>query len=75
MNEDFALRVGQRLRCCRIQSGHTQESTARALQVPAMVVSRLERGKLLPTPLLLVELCQIFVVSAVTLLDLSAASH
>jgi transcriptional regulator with XRE-family HTH domain len=75
MSEEFALTIGQRLRRCRLQSGHTQESTARALQVPALVISRLERGKLLPTPWLLVELCQLFGVSADTLLGLSTAHH
>jgi DNA-binding XRE family transcriptional regulator len=73
MSEEFALTVGQRLRCYRLESGHTQESTARALQLPAMVVSRLERGKLLPTPWLLVELCQLFGVSADALLGLSTS--
>jgi DNA-binding XRE family transcriptional regulator len=38
-----------------------------------MVVSRLERGKLLPTPWLLVELCQLFGVSADALLGLSTS--
>ena len=75
MSEDFALTVGQRLRCYRLQSGHTQESAARALQLPALVVSRMERGKLLPTPWLLVELCQLFGVSADTLLGLPTADH
>ena len=75
MNEEFALTVGQRLRAYRLRSGHTQESAARAIQLPAMVFSRMERGKLLPTPWLLVELCQLLGVSADTLLGLSTADH
>ncbi|WP_240356118.1 helix-turn-helix domain-containing protein [Myxococcus eversor] len=57
MNENLAQRIGTQVRSARHRAGLSQEQVAEAIQVPTLVLSRLERGKLLPTLPTLVSLC------------------
>jgi len=57
MNENLAQKIGTQVRSARHRAGLSQAQVAEAIQVPMLVLNRLERGKLLPTLPTLVSLC------------------
>ncbi|MFY2561192.1 helix-turn-helix domain-containing protein [Corallococcus terminator] len=57
MNEKLAQQIGTQVRAARQRAGLSQAQVAEAIHVPTLVVSRLERGKMLPTLSTLVGLC------------------
>jgi transcriptional regulator with XRE-family HTH domain len=73
MNEDLAATMGNIIRALRLQANWTLESVARVLGVPPLVLARMERGKFLPSTVMLVRLSLLFGVSADTLLARPAA--
>lgn len=68
MSEHLATTIGTMLRCVRLNAGLTMTQVAEGMELPLLAYARMERGKLLPTPLTLVELCLFFGVSSDTLL-------
>jgi transcriptional regulator with XRE-family HTH domain len=68
MRDELAPTIGTMLRGVRLNAGLTMEQVAQSIDVPLLAYARVERGKLLPTPLTLVDLCLLFRVSADTLL-------
>jgi transcriptional regulator with XRE-family HTH domain len=68
MRDELAPIIGTMLRGVRLKAGLTMEQVAQSIDVPLLAYARMERGKLLPTPSTLVELCLFFRVSSDTLL-------
>jgi transcriptional regulator with XRE-family HTH domain len=68
MSDELAPTIGTMLRSVRLNAGLTREQVAQRLGLPLLAYARMERGKLLPSTLTLVELCRFFRVSANTLL-------
>jgi transcriptional regulator with XRE-family HTH domain len=68
MSEPLANTISTMLRSVRLNAGLTMEQVAEAIELPLLAYARMERGKLLPTPLTLVDLCLFFGVSSDTLL-------
>ncbi|WP_224365423.1 helix-turn-helix domain-containing protein [Hyalangium versicolor] len=70
MRADLASTIGTMIRSVRLNAGLTMEQVAQSVDLPLLAYARMERGKLLPTPSTLVDLCLFFRVSANTLLGL-----
>jgi transcriptional regulator with XRE-family HTH domain len=70
MRADLATTIGTMIRSVRLNAGLTMAQVAEAIELPLLAYSRMERGKLLPTPSTLIDLCMFFRVSADTLLGL-----
>jgi transcriptional regulator with XRE-family HTH domain len=68
MRDELAPTLGTMLRSVRLNAGLTLEQVAQSIDIPLLAYVRMERGKLLPTPSTLVDLCLFFRVSADTLL-------
>jgi len=68
MRDELAPTIGTMLRSVRLKAGLTMEQVAQSIDVPLLAYVRMERGKLLPTPSTLVNLCLFFRVSSDTLL-------
>jgi len=73
MSEELASTLGNIIRTLRLQAGWPLDFVAHKLGVPPLVLARLERGKLLPSTVMLVRMSLLFSVSADTLLALPAA--
>ncbi len=72
MRADLASTIGTMIRSVRLNAGLTMEQVAQSIDLPLLAYARMERGKLLPTPSTLIDLCMFFRVSADTLLGLPA---
>jgi transcriptional regulator with XRE-family HTH domain len=59
MYEKLAVTIGYAARCARQARGLTREQMAEALQLPPAAYGRLERGRLLPTVPMLVDLAEV----------------
>ncbi len=70
MKDELAPTIGTMIRSVRLNAGLTMEQVAQSIDLPLLAYARMERGKLLPTPSTLVDLCLFFRVSADTLLGL-----
>jgi transcriptional regulator with XRE-family HTH domain len=70
MPEHLATTIGTMIHSVRLNAGLTMEQVAKAIELPLLAYARMERGKLLPTPSTIVDLCMFFRVSADTLLGL-----
>jgi transcriptional regulator with XRE-family HTH domain len=70
MRADLASTIGTMIRSVRLNAGLTMEQVAQSIDLPLLAYARMERGKLLPTPSTLIDLCMFFRVSADTLLGL-----
>jgi transcriptional regulator with XRE-family HTH domain len=70
MSEPLANTIGTMIHSVRLNAGLTMEQVAEAIELPLLAYARMERGKLLPTPSTLVDLCLFFGVSSDTLLGL-----
>jgi transcriptional regulator with XRE-family HTH domain len=70
MRADLASTIGTMIHSVRLNAGLTMEQVAEAIELPLLAYARMERGKLLPTPSTLVDLCLFFRVSSDTLLGL-----
>ena len=70
MSEHLATTIGTMIHSVRLNAGLTMEQVAEAIELPLLAYARMERGKLLPTPSTLIDLCMFFRVSADTLLGL-----
>jgi len=68
MRDELAPTIGTMLRSVRLNAGLTMGQVARSIDIPLLAYVRMERGKLLPTPSTLVDLCMFFRVSSDTLL-------
>jgi transcriptional regulator with XRE-family HTH domain len=68
MKDELAPTIGTMIRSVRLNAGLTMEQVAQSIDLPLLAYARMERGKLLPTPSTLVDLCLFFRVSADTLL-------
>lgn len=60
MNSDIAKRIGRLIADYRLKAGFTQDQVAERLGIGFEAVSRIERGKSIPTVLRLFELADIF---------------
>jgi transcriptional regulator with XRE-family HTH domain len=63
MYEKLSQQIGNNVRVARHRAGLSQTEVAEAIHMPAMVFSRLERGRLLPSVPTLVGLCDVLHVS------------
>ncbi len=68
MSDHLATTIGTMIRSVRLNAGLTMTQVAEAVDLPLLAYARMERGKLLPTPSTLVDLCLFFGVSSDTLL-------
>jgi transcriptional regulator with XRE-family HTH domain len=73
MNEELARMIGEAARAARQRSGLTQAEVAALVEITAMVYSRMERGKVMPSVPTLRRLCTMLHISADDLLGLSGA--
>lgn len=73
MSEHLATTIGTMIHSVRINAGLTMEQVAEAIELPLLAYARMERGKLLPTPSTLVDLCRFFRIPADALLGLPTA--
>ncbi len=73
MSEQLASTLGNIIRTLRLRAGWSLDFVAHRLGVPPLVLSRMERGKLLPSIVMVVRLSLLFGVSADTLLAHPAA--
>jgi transcriptional regulator with XRE-family HTH domain len=73
MYDTLAATIGARTRAIRLAAGVPLHVVAQALGLPLLVLARLERGKLMPSVITLVELSAFFGVTPGTFLDRPAA--
>jgi transcriptional regulator with XRE-family HTH domain len=69
MYDTLATTIGDQTRATRLAAGVPLHAVAQALGLPVLVLARLERGKLMPSIVTLVELCAFFGVTPGTLLN------
>lgn len=72
MKEDLGRILGPALRAARDRMGLTQAEVAEAVKLTTLVISRLERGQMLPSVPSLRRLCRALRVPSDTLLGLSS---
>ncbi|MBN1208542.1 MAG: helix-turn-helix transcriptional regulator [Myxococcaceae bacterium] len=68
MSEPLANTIGTMIHSVRLNAGLTMEQVAQSIDLPLLAYARMERGKILPTPSTLIDLCLFFGVSSDTLL-------
>ncbi|WIG97996.1 helix-turn-helix transcriptional regulator [Myxococcus sp. SDU36] len=69
MYAKLSQRIGTQVRAARHRAGLSQAQVAEAIHVPTLVLSRLERGRLLPSLPTLVDLCGVLRISVDLLLS------